>query len=36
LADQDNRFITFEGDLLSLKWMTGSGIALKLAILARA
>ena len=35
LADYENRFIKFEGELLVLKWMVGFVIALDLAILAR-
>jgi hypothetical protein len=35
LADYENRFTKFEGELLVLKWMVGVVIALDLAILAR-
>ena len=35
LADYENRFTKFEGELLVLKWMVGFVIALDLAILTR-
>lgn len=35
LASYENRFTRIETDLLMLKWMVGTGIALNVAVLAR-